>query len=108
MYPDWIKKLPRIETPFAGTFGWLLSGPHGQVVFWEFPDGAEVPTHRHGPQMGVILQGRTAMVIDGLPCVFNAGETFAIGDQVEHSAAVDPGTCIIEFYQDPDRHKAPG
>lgn len=106
MYPEWISKLPQIKTPFPGAAGWLITSSHGQVVFWEFPHGAEVSPHRHGPQMGFVLEGRTVMEIDGQTQVCVAGETFMIGDQVEHSAVVDPGTFIVEFYQESDRHTA--
>ncbi len=106
IYPDWVEKLPQIKTPFPGAVGWLMTSPHGQVVFWEFPNGAEVPPHRHGAQMGFVLRGRTVMSIDGNTRAWQAGEIFTIGDQVEHSAVVDPGSYIIEFYQESNRHSS--
>ena len=106
MYPDWVKKLPQVNAPFPGAAGWLMSSPHGQVVLWEFQDGAVVQPHRHGPQMGFVLGGRTVMNIEGETNEWVAGETFAIGDQEEHSAVVDPGTYIIEIFEESDRHKA--
>lgn len=106
MYPDWVRKLPRVDTPFDGAVGWLMSSPHGQVVLWEFPNGAEVSPHRHGPQLGIVLGGRTLMTIEGETRAWVAGETFAIGDQEEHSAIVDPGTYVVELFEEPGRHKA--
>lgn len=106
VYPDWVRQLPAVKTPFSGAVGWLMSSPVGQVVFWEFPNGAEVPPHRHGPQMGVVLAGRTVMTVEGKTQAWQTGETFWIADQEEHSARVDPDTYIIEFYQEADRHTA--
>lgn len=106
MYPEWVSKLPQVKTPFPGAVGWLLSSPHGQVVLWEFPHGAQVPPHRHGPQMGVVLGGRTVMTIEGETRAWLPGETFSIGDQHEHSAVVDPATYVIEIFEEPDRYKA--
>ncbi|WP_327733457.1 cupin domain-containing protein [Streptomyces nojiriensis] len=106
MYPEWVKNLPQIDTPFPGAFGRLMSSAHGQVVLWEFANGATVPPHRHGPQMGIVLSGRTVMTIEGETREWLAGEFFSIGDQEEHSAIVDPGTYIIEIFEEPDRHKA--
>lgn len=106
MYPDWVTKLPRVDTPFPGAVGWLMSSPHGQVVLWEFPEGAEVPPHRHGPQLGVVVEGRTVMTIDGQEHEWLSGETFVVGDQEEHSAVVDPDTYVIEIFEEADRHKA--
>lgn len=104
MYPDWVRCLPSVKTPFPGAVGWLMSSPFGQVVFWEFPEGVLVPPHKHGPQMGFVVQGRTVMTIGGQTRAWHSGETFSIGAQEEHSAVVDPGTYIIEFYQESDRH----
>lgn len=106
MYPDWVRKLPRVNTSFEGAVGWLMSSPHGQVVLWEFPEGAEVQSHRHGPQLGFVLGGRTVMTIEAETRAWIAGDTFAIADQQEHSAVVDPGTFIVEIFEETNRHKA--
>lgn len=106
MYPEWVADLPRLNTPFPGASGRLMAGPQGQTVLWEFEHGAVVPPHRHGPQMGIVLRGRTVMTVAGETRAWGAGEFFCIGDQQEHSAVVDPGTFIIEIFQEPDRHRA--
>lgn len=106
MYPEWVRTLPQVKTPFPGAVGWLMSSPQGQVVLWEFPEGAEVKPHRHGPQLGFVLSGRTVMTIEGETRPWLAGESFAIADQQEHSAVVDPGTFIVEIFEECDRHKA--
>jgi quercetin dioxygenase-like cupin family protein len=106
VYPEWVNKLPQVNTPFPGAFGRLISSPHGQVVLWEFAEGATVRPHRHGPQMGFVLSGRTVMTIEGKTKEWLAGDFFHIGDQEEHSAIVDPGTYIIEIFKESDRHKA--
>lgn len=105
MYPEWVKNLPQVDTPFPGAVGWLMPSSHGQVLLWEFTDTVTVRPHRHGPQMGIILRGRSVMTVDGQTREWVAGEVFDIGDQEEHSAVVDPGTFIVEIFAESDRHK---
>lgn len=106
MYPVWVNNLPHIKSPFPGAFGRLISSPHGQVVLWEFAERVTVNSHRHGPQMGIVLSGRTVMTVEGQTKEWLAGDFFQIGDQEVHSAVVDAGTYIIEIFQESDRHKA--
>lgn len=104
-WPDWIHQLPTVDTPFSGS-GKLLACEHGQVVLWSFPAGARVPVHAHGPQLGLVVTGRVSLTLDDRPHVIDAGGHFTIGDQVPHSATVDPGTLVVEIFADPNRHTA--
>lgn len=106
MYPEWVRKLPRVNSPFEGAVGWLLTGGDGQVVFWEFSDETAVPPHKHGPQLGFVLSGRTVMTVEGRTAEWGSGDVFEIGAQELHSAVVDAGTHIVEIFQEADRHKA--
>lgn len=103
-WPDWVQQLPVVDTPFPGCRGYLLAGPHGQVVFWAFPAGASVPRHQHGPQIGVILAGQVELTSREHTRTLCGGEHFILADQVPHEAVVAPGTLVIEAFADPDRH----
>lgn len=103
-WPDWIQQLPIVDTPFPGGRGYLLAGPHGQVVFWHFPAGASVPRHQHGPQIGVVIAGQVDLTAGHNIRAVCGGEYFSLGDQVPHAAVVAPGTLVIEVFADPDRH----
>lgn len=105
-WPHWITRLPAITTSFPeGANGHLLACEHGQVVLWSFPHGATVPQHQHGPQIGLIVAGSIELATpDGRRDVA-AGDSFALEDQVPHSARVAPGTLVIEVFADPDRHQ---
>lgn len=103
-WPDWIHKLPAIDTPFPGGQGNLLASEHGQVVLWSFPEGAIVASHQHGPQIGVVVAGRVQIRIGDHTRICDAGGSFTIADQQPHDAIVAPGTLVIEIFADPDRH----
>ncbi|WP_051407357.1 cupin domain-containing protein [Nocardia sp. CNY236] len=103
-WPDWVQRLPIIDTPFPCGCGYLLAGTDGQVVFWSFPTGASVPRHQHGPQLGLVLAGRVELTVGDEERTVCAGEHFSLGDQVPHAAVVAPGTLVIEVFADPERH----
>ncbi|MEU2040454.1 hypothetical protein [Nocardia niwae] len=103
-WPDWVRKLPAVDTPFPGGRGYLLAGPHGQVVFWSFPAGASVPRHQHGPQLGLVLAGQVELTAADEHRTICGGEHFSLADQLPHAALVAPGTLVIEVFADPDRH----
>ncbi|BDT87378.1 hypothetical protein [Nocardia cyriacigeorgica] len=98
-WPDWVRKLPVVDTP-----GYLLAGPHGQVVFWSFPAGANVPRHQHGPQLGLVLTGQVDLAVGDIHRTVCGGKYFRLSDQEPHAAVVAPGTLVIEIFADPDRH----
>ncbi|MEU3721350.1 hypothetical protein [Streptomyces sp. NPDC031705] len=106
MFPDWIQQLPEVDVSFPGACGRLMEGPHGQVVLWSFAEGGSVPPHQHGPQLGIVLAGRVRLVVDGVLNDWTAGQMFALEDAQVHSAVIDPGTFVIEIFQEPDRHRA--
>ncbi|MFJ5276808.1 cupin domain-containing protein [Streptomyces parvulus] len=106
MYPSWIEKLPEVDVNFPGAIGNMIGGPDGQVVFWSFSDGGSVPPHRHGPQIGVVLEGRVDLTVEGTTRSWTAGQMFTIGNQEEHSAELAPGTRVIEVFEEADRHRA--
>lgn len=107
-WPDWVQQLPVIDTPYPGSRGYLLAGPHGQVVFWTFPTGARVPSHQHGPQIGVLLAGQVELTAGQHNRTLSGGEYFSLDDQVPHAAVVAPGTLVIEVFADPDRNTPTG
>ncbi|MEU0518554.1 cupin domain-containing protein [Streptosporangium sp. NPDC006007] len=104
VYPSWIADLPQVDVRFPGAQATTVRSDDGQVVFWTFENGGSVPPHRHGPQLGIVLSGQVELRIEGELRVWTAGQMFDIGDQQEHEATVAAGTCVIEIFQEGDRH----
>jgi quercetin dioxygenase-like cupin family protein len=103
-YPDWMKDLPEVDTPFTGLKGRLLSSPHGQAVFFRADEDFEVPPHAHGAQWGIVVTGRLHLIVDGEPATYEPGGTYDIPAGAEHSARLEAGTSVIDVFQDPDRY----
>ncbi len=103
-YPAWIQNLPEVDTPFAGMAGRLLASPNGQAVFFRAEEEVEVPPHAHGPQWGVVLTGRLHFTVSGETGVYGPGETYDVPDGAEHSAVLEAGTSVIDFFGDADRY----
>ena len=103
-FAAWIQGLPQVDTPFTGLEGRLLSGPHGQTVFFRAEEEFEVPPHSHGAQWGIVVTGRLHLSIDGEGATYDPGDTYDIGTGEEHSARLEAGTCVIDVFQDPDRY----
>jgi quercetin dioxygenase-like cupin family protein len=103
-FSDWIEDLPEVDTPFTGLKGHMISGPHGQAVFFRAVEEFEVPPHSHGAQWGIVVTGRLHLTVDGETDTYEPGETYDIGAGEEHSARLEAGTCVIDVFQDPDRY----
>ena len=103
-YSDWIEDLPEVDTPFTGLEGHMISGPHGQAVFFRAEEEFEVPLHSHGAQWGIVVTGRLRLTVDGEARTYEPGETYDIPPGAEHSARLEAGTCVIDVFQEPDRY----
>ena len=105
-YADWIQALPRADTPFEGLEGRMISGPHGQTVFFRAEEEVEVPPHAHAGQWGVVVTGRLHLTVDGEAGTYEPGDSYDIPAGAEHSARLEAGSSFIDVFQDPDRYAA--
>lgn len=105
-FPAWIADLPEVDAPFEGLQGRLLSGPHGQTVFFRATRDLDVPPHSHGAQYGVVVAGRVEIRIGGEEVrILGPGDTYEIAAGEEHAARVQAGTALVEVFQEPDRYR---
>ncbi len=74
-FAGWIGELPQVDTPFTGLEGRMISGPHGQAVFFYAAERTEVPPHAHGAQWGVVVSGILHLTINGDARTYEPGET---------------------------------
>ena len=106
LYPDVVTSLPEADIPFTGVQGWLSQGADHQVVFFDIAPIGEVPTHAHGDQWGVVLDGELELTMNGETRVVGPGETYFVPADVEHSAAFRAQTRIIDVFGDVDHYPA--
>lgn len=105
-YAQFIRDLPQADLPLPGVRANLLSAAQGQVVFFELPAGAEVPTHQHGAQWGIVVDGQIELTIGGQTRVFQQGQAYFIAEGEPHSARVLVDSRAIDVFADPDRYQA--
>jgi quercetin dioxygenase-like cupin family protein len=87
----------------------LAPGVTGQPLFGEgamlnlirFEPGATVPLHRHPhEQLGVVLEGMQALVVDGVAHELGPLEGYVLPGGVEHSAYCGAeGALVLDVFQ---------
>ena len=81
-FPEFIRALPMVDSPLASLRGWMQRTEQALTMFYEIPDGVEVPEHAHGAQWGVVLEGTVEFTIGGETRTYGPGDTFSIADGV--------------------------
>jgi quercetin dioxygenase-like cupin family protein len=64
-----------------------------------------MPSHSHGAQWGVVLEGEIELVTGGVSHTFTRGDSYFIPEGVEHSARIRKGYADVTFFDEPDRFK---
>jgi quercetin dioxygenase-like cupin family protein len=103
--PHEITSLPRADIPVDGVVGYLFQGTDHQIVFMEFAGDVAVPSHSHGAQWGVVLEGHMDLVIGEVERTYRKGDHYSISSGVSHSARVAAGSVVMDFFEDPNRYK---
>jgi quercetin dioxygenase-like cupin family protein len=85
----------------AGVSGRPLFGDGAMLNLIEFEPGATVPLHSHEhEQLGIILRGMQALVVDGVPHELGPMEGYVLPGGVEHSAFCGPeGALVLDVFR---------
>jgi quercetin dioxygenase-like cupin family protein len=104
VFPEPISSLPKADIPLEGVTGFLLQGEDQQIIFMEFLEDVELPSHSHEAQWGVVLEGRIDLVIGGDEFTFTKGDRYFIPEGVEHSGLISAGYADITYFNSKDRY----
>lgn len=74
-----------------GLSGRILKGEDGWVLFMAADRDVLVPTHHHGPQWGIVLDGKMELTIGDQTRVYERGESHFIPAGVDHQAVLYSG-----------------
>ena len=87
-------------TLIDGVEGRPLFGAGAMINVVEFGAGATVPAHSHPhEQLGVVLRGMQALVIDGVAREMGPMEGYVLPGNVVHSAYCGPeGATVIDVF----------
>ena len=105
-YPDMIRKLPEVDVPVEGVRAWLIQSESQQVVFFDLPQGSEVPSHSHFAQWGLVVEGEMRLTIGDRTDVYRKGDWYYIPEGVAHSAIFHTRVYVIDVFDAPDRYRA--
>lgn len=105
-FPDFIRSLPMVDSPLASLRGWMLQTDQALAMFYEIPDGVDLPEHAHGAQWGVVLEGAIDFTIGAETRTYGPGDRFFVPEGVPHSAVIHPGYVGIDVFADADRYSA--
>jgi quercetin dioxygenase-like cupin family protein len=103
-FAPFIRALPEVDSPLASLRGWMLQNDRALAMFYEIPDGVEVPEHEHGAQWGVVIEGAVDFTIDGETRTYRRGDAYYVPDGVPHAATIHPGFVGIDVFADADRY----
>ncbi|MFC1849857.1 cupin domain-containing protein [candidate division CSSED10-310 bacterium] len=104
VFPEPIRKLPEAAVPLAGVTAYLSQSDTHQILFMEFEKDVELPEHSHAAQIGIVLEGKIELVIDGKEKGYAKGERYYIPEGVKHSAKIFAGYADITFFDEPNRY----
>jgi quercetin dioxygenase-like cupin family protein len=105
-FADFIRALPMVDSPLASLRGWMQQTGQALTMFYEIPDGVDVPEHAHGAQWGVVLAGSVDFTIGGETMTYGRGDTYYVPAGVLHRAVIHPGFVGIDVFADADRYSA--
>jgi len=104
VFPEAIRALPQADIPLDGVTAYLSQSDTHQILFMEFQNDVDLPEHAHAAQMGIVLEGRIDLIIDGGKKSYSKGDRYYIPAGVKHSAKVYAGYADVTFFDDPKRY----
>lgn len=104
LFPEAIRNLPQADIPLNGLTAYLSQGDTHQILFMEFAEDTELPEHAHAAQMGIVLEGKIELCIDGESHCFTQGDRYYIPEGVPHSGKIYAGYADMTFFNEPHRY----
>ena len=104
VFPEPISNLPEANIPLSGITAYLSQGNKHQILFMQFEEDVALPSHSHGTQVGMVLEGKIELTIGGENQIFVKGDRYYIPKGVEHSGQIYAGYADVTFFDEPDRY----
>jgi len=105
IFPEPILNLPQADIPIEGVSAYLSQSNNHQILFMEFSEDADLPEHSHGSQVGIVLEGKIDLTIDGVKNTYEKGDRYFIQEGTKHSGKIYAGYADITFFNEKDRYK---
>ena len=69
-----IRNLPEADIPIERIKAYLSQSEDHQIIFMEFENDVDLPEHIHAAQIGMVLEGRIDLVINGEKTSYTKGD----------------------------------
>ncbi|MEC3861782.1 cupin domain-containing protein [Mesobacterium sp. TK19101] len=104
--PAFIRALPAADIPVPEDLVTTnaMQSEDGLIVFFTIHKDMEIPPHSHGPQWGMVIEGRFELTMNGETRVCTAGDSYDIPAGVEHGAKLTAGTILMDVFAEHDRY----
>lgn len=86
VFPEPIRNLPQADIPIKGLKAFLSQSDSHQILFMQFDKDVELPEHSHAAQVGIVLEGKIDLVIEGKGQTYSKGDCYHIAAGEKHSA----------------------
>lgn len=104
IFPEPILNLPQADIPIKGINAYLSQSNNHQILFMEFSEDGDLPEHSHASQMGIVLEGKMDLIIDGVKNTYQKGDRIFIPEGIKHSGKIYAGYADITFFNQKDRY----
>ena len=104
IFPKPVRDLPEADIPIDGTKAYLSQSDSHQIIFMEFEKDVDLPEHSHAAQVGIVLEGKIELRMDGKKKIYTKGDRYYIPEGILHSGKIFAGYADITFFNEPDRY----
>lgn len=104
IFPEPIRNLPIADIPLKGIKAYLSQSDNHQILFMHFSEDVDLPEHSHAAQVGIVLEGKVELVIDGKNHIYTKGDRYFIPEGIRHSGKVYSGYADITFFAEASRY----
>ncbi len=105
IFDEPIRNLPQAAMSLRGVRAFLSQGQTHQIIFMQCSEDDEMPEHAHAAQVGIVLEGRIDLIIDGEKRTYIKGDRYYVPGGVRHSGKVYAGFAQVAFFDEPDRYR---
>jgi quercetin dioxygenase-like cupin family protein len=92
------------DIPLEGSIAYLSQSNTHQILFMEFQKDIDLPEHSHTARMGIVLEGKIELMIDGEKRCSSRGDRYFIPEGVKHSGGIYAGYADVTFFDEPNRY----
>jgi quercetin dioxygenase-like cupin family protein len=105
IFPSPITNLPVADIPLSGIKAFLSQAENHQIIFMEFAEDVLLPEHAHAAQVGIVVNGKIDLTIDGELKSYQKGDIYHIPAGVKHSGRIYAGYADVTFFDEPNRYR---